>query len=59
MLWFDFVLGLTLFSFVWGMVMHDNELIKDKIEPQRMHSGDNCKSTKVHLFERRLALTRG
>ena len=59
MLWFDFVLGLTLFSFVWGMVMHDNELIKDKIEPQRMPSGDKCESTRAQLFERRLALTQG
>ena len=47
MLWFDFVLGLTLFSFVWGMVMHDNELIKDKIDPQHMHSGDKCESTRA------------
>ena len=26
--------------------MHDNELVKDKIEPQHMHSGDKCESTR-------------
>ena len=32
------------------MVMHDNELhvIKDKIKPQHMHSGDKCESSRAH-----------